>query len=444
MTADEEVSHSGTHSAGDGETRADAAASGSSRRDFLKLGTAVTVSATAGCSRFAPTAAPRELDEPTSESFALPTRPDTIFMRDVERTGYWPEQPVPDDVEMVWSEPGINTGSHTAAKSSPLYYDGDVIVPGDTGTVHSFTPEGERNWEASLVPSTRGTHSTPAVVEDYVFTAGYDGAVYAFDADTGDQRWRTQVSDAIGSSPVYYDGVVYCATEFYTPSGGMVALDATTGAYIWEDNRMTNHAHSITGLDPDAGVFAAGCNDGSLYVWNLDTYDFLGRFETGDPIKGPVCMYEGTAIFGSWDGNVYAVDVATRSQQWAYDTAYKIMSGAAVHPDSDTVVIGHHGDALLGLDATKGDRKWYFDCEGWITGGVTVAGDTALVGSYDTTVFAVDVTTGKERWRFERPHGWVSCAPAVHDGNIYVTERAAFDTNESLEQSGYLYKLTGV
>lgn len=443
MTADD---HGREHRANPpGEhSQSDPSSGRPSRRDFLKLGAVATVGATAGCSRFAPAAPPRQLDAPTAESLALPTRPDTIFMQDVERTGYWPDQSVPDDVEMVWSESGINTGSHTAAKSSPLFYDGDVIVPGDTGTVHSFTPDGEQNWEASLTPSTRGTHSTPAVVGDYVFTAGYDGAVYAFDTDTGDTHWRTQVSDAIGSSPVYYDGIVYCATEFYTPSGGMVALDATTGGIIWEDNRMTNHAHSITGLDPDAGVFAAGCNDGDLYVWNLDDRSFAGRFETGNPIKGPVCMYDGKAIFGSWDGNVYAVDTATREQEWAYETDYKIMSGGAVHPPSDTVVIGNHGDALLGLDVETGERKWDFDCDGWVIGGVTIAGDTALVGSYDTTVFAVDVRLGEERWQFEQPHGEVSCAPAVHDGEIYVTERAAFDADDSLDESGYLYKLTGV
>ena len=437
MTADDDrtaTSHSGGEPGDDGGH--------SSRREFLKLGTAVTVGATAGCARFAPTAPPRELDEPTAESRALPTRPDTIFMGDVERTGHWPDQSVPDAVELAWSEAGINTGSHTAAKSSPLYYEGDVIVPGDTGTVHSFTPEGEQNWEASLVPSTRGTHSTPAVVDDYVFTAGYDGAVYAFDAVTGDRLWRTQVADAIGSSPVYYDGVVYCATEFYTPSGGMVALDPATGGLIWEDNRMTNHAHSITGIDVASGVFAAGCNDGSLYVWDLDTRDFRGTFETAAPIKGPVCMYGGTAIFGSWDGNVYAVDTTSLAEVWRYETGYKIMSGAAVHPDSGTLVIGNHGGELLGLGTATGEREWSFDCEGWVIGSVTLAGDTALVGSYDATLFAVDARSGAERWRFERPHGRVTSAPAVHDGDIYVTERAVLDGDETLDESGYLYKLT--
>lgn len=411
----------------------------SRRRVLTAIGTA-SAGLLAGCS-YAPSASPRELDGPSAASQTLPERPDTIFMADVARTGHWPDRSVPDAVSEAWSIPDINTGDHTAAKSSPLVVDGDVLVPGDTGAVHSVTPAGERNWSASLHDSERGTHSTPAVVEEYVFTAGYDGAVYAFDADSGDELWRTKVSDAIGSSPVYYDGLVYVATEFYTPSGGMVALDAATGALVWEDNRMTNHAHSITGIDVDARRFAAGCNDGSLYVWNLDTREFEGSFETGGPIKGPVCMYDGLAVFGSWDGSVYAVDTTTLERVWAEPTGRRVMSGAALHPETGVVVIGNHGGTLYALDLTTGEREWSFDTDGMIVGSVTVADGTALVGSYDTTLYAVDVESGEKRWSFETPHGWVTSAPAVHDGAVYATERARFE-DETMVESGYLYKLT--
>jgi outer membrane protein assembly factor BamB len=408
---------------------------GRSRRAFLAAGGTALAGALTGCLTVAPASLPDRVEEQTEESRSLPERPATLFRADVGRRGYWPDESVPDVVDLEWSIPGINVGDHTAAKSSPLYYRGAIITPGDTGTVHSFTPGGERNWGASLFPSGRGTHSTPAIVEDYVFTAGYDGAAYAFDATTGDTIWRTEVSDAIGSSPVYYDGLVYVATEFYTPSGGMVALDAATGAIRWEDNRMTNHAHSITGIDTENRVFAAGCNDGSLYVWDLETRDFRGTFETDGAIKGPICIYDGTAIFGSWDHTVYAVDTLTLESVWEYGADDKVMAGAAVHPGTDTVVIGSHDGRIYGLDAASGDRRWAYDTDDLVVGSPTVVGDTVLSGSYTTSLYALDVESGERRWVFTKPTGWVTGTPAVHDGNVYVTERA---TGES---SGHLYKL---
>ncbi len=406
-----------------------------SRRAFLAAGGAAIAGTAAGCLTVAPQSPADRVDEPTAESEALPERPASIFRADVARTGYWPGESVPGAVELAWSIPGINTGDHTAAKASPLYYDGAIIAPGDTGTVHSFTPAGERNWSASLFPSTRGTHSTPAIVEEYIFTAGYDGAAYAFDARTGETIWRTEVSDAIGSSPVYYDGLVYVATEFYTPSGGMVALDAATGAIRWEDTRVTNHAHSQPGIDPGAGAVAVGSNDGSLYVWDSESRDFRGTFETGGAIKGPVCMSDGLAIFGSWDETVYAVDTETLSEVWRYSAGGKVMAGAAIHPDTGTLVVGSHDGHVHAMDAASGERRWRFDTGGWVVGSPNIVGDTVLTGSYSTRLFAIDVRTGERRWTFSEPDGWVTATPAVHDGAVYVTERATDET------SGHLYKL---
>jgi outer membrane protein assembly factor BamB len=406
-----------------------------SRRHFLQTAGVAAGGAVAGCLQNAPSASPGDLDEPAAASQALSDRPATIFRSDIERTGYWPEESVPADVELAWSIPDINKGDHTAAKASPLFYDGSVVTGGDVGEVFSFTPDGELEWSTALVPSTRGTHATPAIVGDLIFTTGYDGAVYAIDARDGDILWRSKVADAIGSSPVYYEGIVYIATEFYTPSGGMVALDATTGAIIWEDNRMTNHAHSQTAIDPGNQTFAAGCNDGHLYVWDLDSRAFRGTFETGNAIKGPICMHEGTAIFGSWDGNVYAVDTDSLEEIWRYEINDLIMAGASVHPPSGTVVIGSHDGNVYGLDRQTGRRRWDFKTGGWVVGSPTIVGDTVLAGSYADVLYALHVEDGDLRWRFDDPDGWVTGTPVVHDETIYVTERA------SEEGSGHLYKL---
>ncbi|MDY6819471.1 MAG: PQQ-binding-like beta-propeller repeat protein [Halobacteriales archaeon] len=429
-----------------------------SRRNILRSGIVAGLTVLAGCGQREPspttdresetpsrtdtsTPSPTMTDTPTTTpsptpSASLPTLPDSIFRSDIQRTGYWPDRTVPDAVELAWSIPGINKGDHSAAKSSPLVYDGAIITPGDVGTVFSFSPAGDLNWARALHPSGFGTHATPAIVAGTVYTTAYDGAVYAIDAASGTLNWRTKVADAIGSSPAYYDGVLYVATEFYDPSGGMVALDAVTGDLLWEDNRMTDHAHSITGIDPVTGTFAAGCNDGDLYVWDLETREFRGRFETGNAIKGPICIHDGTAIFGSWDERIYAVDLEELSTVWTVKTPDFVMSGAGVHPELGAAYIGGHDHEVRSIDIASGDVRWTYDTGGLITGSPVVTPETVLVGSYDDTLYAFDADTGEVRWEFGVPDGWVTSSPAIHDDAIYFTERATDDT------TGHLYKLT--
>jgi outer membrane protein assembly factor BamB len=407
-----------------------------SRREVLALagGVAATV---AGCTSVVSPPESPPSDSTPSQSTGGAKRPDTIFRADVARTGYWPDQQVPLEVGVEWSVPGINKGDHTAAKPSPLAYRGDIIVPGDVATIFSYTPAGELNWSTALHPSTYGTHATPAIADGRLFTTGYDGAVYGIETDTGEIAWRTTVSDAIGSSPNYYDGRVYIATEFYTPSGGMTVLDATTGEVLWEDNRVSNHAHSQTGIDVDGRAFAAGSNDGNLYVWDLDSWEFRGTFSTGGPIKGPVCMRDGVAIFGSWDDNVYAVDTESLDERWAYETGENVMAGAALHPGTGTAVVGSGDHYLHAIDVETGEQRWTFETNAWIIGSPVVAGDTALVGDYSGSLHAVDATDGTWLWEFDDPDGYVTASPAVVDGDVYITERA---TSES---TGRLYKLSG-
>jgi outer membrane protein assembly factor BamB len=405
-----------------------------SRRGALALGVAAAGSL-AGCAGLsAPRAGPGTGTPPASSDG--PERPETVFQATVERSGYWPDRRVPGGVQADWAIPGLNKGDHTAAKPSALAYRGNVLVAGDVNTVFSYTPGGELNWATALQPSNYGTHATPAVVDGTLYTSGYDGAVYAIDTASGAVEWRTEVADAIGSSPNYYDGFVYIATEFYTPSGGMTILDATTGEAVWEDSRPTNHCHSQTGIDTQGRAFAAGSNDGRLYVWDLDEWSFRGRFETDGAIKGPVCMHEGTALFGSWDHSVYAVDTETVERVWEHGTDDKVMSGVAVHPGEGLAVTGGHDGTLRALDVASGDEVWTVDTGGSIVGSPTIAGDTALVGSYDSALYAVDVPSGRRRWRFAEPSGIVTASPLVHDGAVYFADRATDDT------TGHLYRLS--
>jgi outer membrane protein assembly factor BamB len=390
-----------------------------SRRTVLRTAGLAAVGGLAGClSTLSPGRRRVDVDAPATVAT-------TQFRGGLERRGVFPDATVPTEPTVEWTLRGVNAGEHTAAKASPVATPtGDLVVPGDTGEVRRVTPAGDVVWTAAVEETTRGIHGTPALANGAVYVGAYDGALYAFDLDTGERFWRRKLGDAIGSSPAYHDGVVSVAVEYYEPSGAIYGVDAVTGEVRWDDQRPTDHPHSTPAIDREAGRLVVGSNDGRLYAWTYPDPTFAWSFDTGGAIKGPIATHDGSAFFGSWDERVYRVALDDGHEEWAVETGDLVMSGPAVEAATDTVYVGSHDSRLYALDAATGDVRWTFDTGGSLIGCPTVAGDHVLVGSYDRRCYAVEKATGDERWRVEGV-GRMTSTPAVVDGAVYVTDRAS-------------------
>ncbi|WP_436926860.1 outer membrane protein assembly factor BamB family protein [Halosimplex amylolyticum] len=393
-----------------------------SRRAFLGAVGAGAATGIAGCQ-----VAPGETLDRRVETGdgSLAALAETQFRGGLQRRGVYPDATIPTDPEVEWTIREINTGDHTAAKASPIEVPGgDVVVPGDNREIRRVTPAGEVVWTATVERTGRGIHGTPAVVDGTVYIGAYDGALYAFDLESGERYWRTKLGDAIGSSPGYHDGTVYIAVEYYDPSGAMFGVDAVTGEVEWEDQRPTNHPHSTCAIDRDAGRLVVGSNDGDLYAWSYPDLEFQWTFSTGEPIKGPIATADGSAFFGSWDETVYRVALDEGVEEWSFEPEDMVMSGPSVEAETDTVYVGTHDSRLYALDVADGGERWSFDTGGSLIGCPTVTSEHVLVGSYDHNCYAVEKTTGDEVWGVEGV-GVVSSAPLVADGAVYFTDRAS-------------------
>lgn len=394
---------------------------GFDRRTLLRAAGIVAAGGVAGCAGVRPPAAgvADSARGPAEESASA------TFRGGLLRRGYRPDATIPEAVTAAWRIPGVNVGNHTAAKASAVLGPaGNYIVPGDTGEVTSVAPDGTVRWTAETAASGRGIHGTPTVANGLAYVGAYDGAMYAFDLESGDRVWRADLGDAIGSSPAYHDGTVYIAVEYATPSGAVFGLDALTGRVEWRDGWPTDHPHSTIAVDREAGRLVVGANDGVLYGWSYPDLERVWRFGTGGAIKGPIAVHDGSAFFGSWDGGVYRVGVDAGEEEWRFGTGARVMGGAAVDPDAGTVYIGGHDSALRAL-ALSGEERWRHETGGMIIGSATVTRDHVLVGSYDTRLYALQKDTGDPTWTADAGAGHVSSDPLVTDSAVVFTERAA-------------------
>ncbi|WP_218836381.1 outer membrane protein assembly factor BamB family protein [Halorarum salinum] len=412
-------------------------ARGTGRRRFLRRAGVGAAVGLAGCTALLkrPTGYDRsqaDFDPPT-----LPydeTYPDddgvTTFRRGLRRLGYYPDAVVPDSVTVNWRLP-VNYDDHTAAKASPRPTPdgGTVLIPADTGRVHAVTPAGEHRWTAETGATSMGIHATPTVVDDVAYVGGYDGDLYAFDVGTGEQVWRTgrwalDGSIAIGSSPAYWDGVLYVVAEYSNPAAGtMWAIDAETGEPMWSDDRPLGMPHPSTAIDPVSERLVTGSNDGVVYCWEFPSMEFAWEFQTGHHVKGTTPLYDGSAFVGSWDGNLYRLALEDGTEEWRFETDDVIMSNPGIDPDAGVVYVGGDDHYVHALAADTGEELWARDVGGHVIGSLTVTAGSVLVGSYDSHLYALDKESGAVRWRVAN-NGHVTSEAVPHDGRIFYAERA--------------------
>ena len=438
--------------------------SDTTRRGFLVGAGAAATVALAGCTTPLTSRGGYDVDQNSFDPELLPydrTYPDddavTMFRGGLRRLGYYPDETVPDAVSVNWQLP-VNYIGHNAAKSSPLPTpDGEtILIPADTGRMHAVTPKGEHRWTTQTRATRQGFHATPVIVDGVAYIGGYDGAnagqdaaMYAFDVESGEVLWRTDVmtgSVAIGSSAGYWDGYLYVVVEHRHPEkkGELWVFDAESGMPLFSDDRIVDMPHPTVAIHPEYERLLTGSNDGLLYCWEFPSLEFTWSFETDGDVKGPIATYDGSAFVGSWDRKVYRVDLEDGTEQWSFETDDIVMSAPAIDPEAGVVYVGSDDWHVYALDADTGEALWATNVQGRVMGAVTVTADAVLAGTTAAEMCALEKETGELRWFLEH-NGHVTSEPVPRDGRIYYAERAVVsgywddDEETTTEVPGHAY-----
>jgi polyvinyl alcohol dehydrogenase (cytochrome) len=145
----------------------------------------------------------------------------------------------------------------------------------------------------------------------------------------------------------------------------------------------------VYGQDPSG----AKANEATgLSTANVASLALSWAVEVGGPVSSTPVIAGGVAYVGSYDGGLYAIDLATGDSIWTYQT------GAAVPEPNLQIPLG-------------------------ITGSAAVEDGVVYVGDATATVHAVDAVTGKARWTTTvdtQPNASIWSSPVVVAGTLYV------------------------
>ncbi len=339
-------------------------------------------------------------------------------------------------LDWTYRTPGTILTSSPAISNGVVYIGTRDESGNEHHAIHAVDLEtGKKRWE---VKADAQVQASPAVADGIVYASSIRGTLYAMNAETGEVIWEKTVGkDEVQRAWMYYsptvvDGVVYQA--YSTGSGGkMMALDARTGAEIWNVPLAGGWIVESTPVVQDGKIYVGG-DGGWLISLDASTGKELWRKKpAGGWMHSMPSISDGRIYMGYGGGLLVTLDAATGKELWRYkspDSSYIAggTTGSSPAVAAGVVYMGFPDGNVAAFDAATGTKKWSYRTKGGIISSAAVSGETVFIGSNDGKLYAFDKLTGQPLWEHEIG-AWVASSPAISgntlvvgalDGNLYA------------------------
>jgi outer membrane protein assembly factor BamB len=310
--------------------------------------------------------------------------------------------------DLLWTfDTHKDPNSQSLVGSSPAIVNGVVYIGSDDGDLFALNAyTGALIWNRTL-----GDLSTcsPAVVDGVVYASVWEGKNYALNASNGDVIWSNNRRYS-GSSPAVVDGVFYISE-----SGNAVAINATTGEYIWRYSIGTNGGNIP--IVADGSVFIS--DSGYVFAINASTGElrWSRTFRISNTYNSPAYAND-VLYFECSDELFYALNATDGSTAWSTGTGYSADHSPAVADGK--VIVPTSGSGVSVLDAATGERLWKYAVSPGMGSSCAVAGGNVYVAGNDGNIVALDINSGAKVWSYPLSNTGTSSSPAVANGILYI------------------------
>ena len=165
------------------------------------------------------------------------------------------------------------------------------------------------------------------------------------------------------------------------------------------------------------GVLYIGSYDHNVYALDVRDGSFLWKYPTEDGIASTPCIYQGTVLIGSEDGALYALARQSGEKLWDCPTGRHIRSSASV--EWGHAFFGSDDGCLYALNIESGRIVWKFQAGGPVRSTPLIFDEAVFFGSDDGYVYALEMQSGSIKWKYNTNRR-VTSSPALGDGLIFV------------------------
>jgi outer membrane protein assembly factor BamB len=323
----------------------------------------------------------------------------------------------PSDGRLLWR--GAMGGS---GKASPVVTEDLVVAGAGDGVLYAFDrARGRPRWKLRTAGEIL---ARPLATSEGFYVGSGDGRFYAVDRN-GRKRWAFEVGAPVYSTAVAAGGRVVFAAN----NGHVYCLEERDGRKVWESDVPQYSIESRPFLGD--GVVYYGSWDGYLYAFNLA--DGTVRWKTQG--AGSAASLPGVARYYS---PADAGPVAAGGKLWVADRMFRLSvmdaaSGRMLEERKDVSSVALSADRtaiyLRGTDGflrkanLSGRELWSAPAmTNVIPSAPCEDGGRVFSASPTGRIIAFDTRTGRREWEYQATPGlYVFSDPVAHDGMVYVT-----------------------
>jgi eukaryotic-like serine/threonine-protein kinase len=319
--------------------------------------------------------------------------------------------PLPEKLELLWQAEVAGGIEATAAIESDAQGRGSVYLGGLGGKFSAYDLEtGAVKWTYDAGEEIK---SSPLLAAGSLYFGDELGKLHALDAKTGKLRWSFTAEGPITGGPNQADGVLVVGSY----DNRIYGLSAKDGKELWrlETGGYVNGTPAIAGKT----VIASGC-DGTLRLVDLKSGKQLAEVAVGTYVAASPAVDGNLAIFGTFDNDVVAFDLAKKAIAWRYKNPareFPYYSSAALA--GGLAVIGGRDKALHAIELKTGQGRWTKNFQARIDASPVAAGDRVYVADHAGVLAGFKLQDGTETWRYESGEDFAA-SPAVGGGKLLI------------------------
>lgn len=317
--------------------------------------------------------------------------------------------------------------SESDAKVDPAISGLDVLLPAPVANTDWAQPGGNpeksmghlalastvsRLWTVSIPAGSNRQRlaASPVIGDGKLYVVDIDGALHAFDANSGASLWTVPIAKGTKSKGARFGGgATYDGGRVYATSGlgDVVAFDAKTGSEVWRSKPgpPLRGSPTVVGdqlyiLSQDNQLYALSTANGQQ-VWSASgSLETQGVFGVAAPAVAHQTVVAG---FSSGELNAYRVengraiwgDALSRTSISTSVSSLADIDADPVIDDTNVYALGQ-GGRLIAANLATGQRLWEQNFAGIST--PWLAGEWLFVVTDESKLYCLQRSTGKIRW----------------------------------------------